>query len=132
MRPARRGDSADAGDARILLNAVMAREGVLIRNLAQDRELIAIGAGGEIGAKARPGIAAVGGLEEMVAAIVQSFGIVRGDDDGRVPLETVARRLVIVFEGADGAGFVGAEIAAQEIAILRFGVDDVGVVGIDL
>ena len=89
--------------------------------------LVALDAGGEVGTEALPGIAAIGGLEQVIAAVIKRLRIVGGNDHRRIPLETVARRLVILFERTDGARFSGAKVAAQQVAILGFGVNDIGV-----
>ena len=45
--------------------------------------------GGEVGADLRPRVAAVGGLEEELAAVVERLGVVRREQDGRVPVVAV-------------------------------------------
>ena len=57
------GRFTDGGDAGKLLHAVVTRQRVFVGNFAEDGLLIAIDAGGEIGAQALPGIAAIGGFE---------------------------------------------------------------------
>ncbi len=93
--------------------------------------MIADGSGGEVFAEADPGVAAIGGFKQVVAAVVERLGIVRRNDERRIPLEAVARRGVAVFQRADGFRFAGLQVAARKIAILGFRVDDVRVGGVD-
>ncbi len=93
--------------------------------------LVAVGVGGEILAQALPGVAAVGRFEQVIAAVIDGLGIVRRNHHRRVPLEAVARRLIVIFQRPDGFRFAGAQIAARKIAVLRFGVNDIGVGRID-
>src|SRR5262249_60027058 len=80
---------AERSDSGEFLNAVVTREGVLVGHLAENGELVAVGAIGEIAPKTRPGIAAIGRAEEEVAAVINGVVIVRRDVDGRIPLKTV-------------------------------------------
>src|ERR1017187_9095092 len=121
------------GDTRPLSHAVIARErgARAVHYLAENGQLVAVRSGSEILAQAGPVIAAVGGLEQVVAAVVDGFRIVRRNHQRRIPLKAVARRLVVIFLRPDALRFVGLQIAPREAAVLRFRVDEVRVGGID-
>src|SRR5690348_694362 len=70
---------AQSGDRRIFLNAVVARQSILVGYFAADGEFVAVHAGGQVAAEARPGISAIGGFEEIVAAVIDGGVFMRGD-----------------------------------------------------
>src|SRR6267378_2867244 len=67
---------ADAGDARELLDTVVTRERIFVGNFAQNGLFVALDSRSEIGAEPLPRVAAVGGLEQMVAAVIEGLRIV--------------------------------------------------------
>ena len=54
-----------------------------------------------------------------------------GNHQRRIPLETVARDLVAILFGTNGAGLAGLQIPALDVPVLRFRVDDIGILRID-
>src|SRR5260370_38820560 len=71
---------ADGGDAGIFLDTIMAREGGLIRHLAKDRQFVSVDGGSQFRAQADPGVAAIGGLKEIGAAVIDGFMVVRRNE----------------------------------------------------
>ena len=119
------GDRRDAGPCG---DAVVERERVAaFELLAHHGDFAAVLPGGEIFAEPFPGVAAIVRTEEIVAAEVNRFGIVRRNRHRRIPLEAVARILVAIFAGANGFRFARLQIAPRKVAVLRFGVNDVRV-----
>src|SRR5262249_16725165 len=88
-----------------------------------------------------PFVAAVDGLEEEVAAVIERLGIVRGQDEGRTPVEAIATA-TLAFAGAAGLDVLAAsafaaapaerlQIDALQGAVLAFAIHRVRIVGID-
>src|SRR5262249_32965951 len=57
---------ADGGDGGIFLDAIVARESFLVGSFAEDLQFVAVDARGQIVAEASPGVALIGGFEEIV------------------------------------------------------------------
>ncbi len=87
--------------------------------------------GRQVRAGLGPGQAAVGGLEQVVAAEVEDEPVVRRDEDGRVPVEPVGR-LGQRGLGPDALGFAGLEVVALDAAHLEVAVHDPPLDGVEL
>src|SRR5207244_864672 len=68
---------------------IIARERLLAALGSHDRELLPLLVARQVRADWRPGMAAVGGFEQLVAAVVDDFRVVRREEHGRAPVEPV-------------------------------------------
>ena len=68
---------------------------------------------GQVGRDSLPVVALVRGFENEIPAVVDRLAIVLRDQHRRIPLEAVARHLVVVFARANAARFMRAQIAAR-------------------
>src|SRR5207237_8185900 len=76
------GRFGDGGDTGPGYYAIVHGKGVAtFGDFAEDGLLVTHGVGGEVLAEADPGVAAIGRFEEVIAAVVQSLGIVGGNDE---------------------------------------------------
>ena len=92
-----------------------------------DRQRLALGIGGEIGADRRVRAPAVARLHQHLRADVDGGGIVRRELHGGVPVEAVRRGLTLFrLErlGPHRGALVGRAVDAAHAAVLRLAVDD--------
>src|SRR6185437_9285555 len=114
--------------------AVKLGGGVIGRDGAAAELFLLFVVGGEIAADLRPGIAAVGGFEDDVCAVIDDVWIEFRHQDRRVPIEAVFQHVIAGARGGDGVGLnvaflMRAPIEARHIALADV-IDDIGVAGI--
>src|SRR5579859_41425 len=124
------GRSREREDRVVILDA-----GVVLRERTAGRALLGFVVAREVAAELRPGHAAVGGLKDGFAAVINGVGLVGRNHDGSGPLEAM---LEVGGAGAHGIERPGRDVVdlmrflveARDEAVVGAGVNDVGVVGV--
>src|SRR5439155_1048523 len=107
----------------ILLHAVVARESVLVRCLAENLQFVAVNTGRQVSAEPGPVVSSIHRLEEIISAVIDRGVFVSGNRHGRVPLEAIVRLSGFGFR-PDRPLLPGAHVAAIDVTVLRLGIDD--------
>src|SRR5579859_6599921 len=109
-------------DGRVFLDAVVTRQCILVRYLAEDRQLVSVHSRGQIAAQPRPRVSSIRRLKQIISAIVDRLVIVRRNRHWRIPLKTVVRLACLGFRH-DLPLLSGVRVAPRNMSVLRFGIN---------